>query len=43
MPKIDKEELRKYIQNSDDESSQNKTSPQKSKRVLHKIKPSPQK
>ena len=38
MPKIDKEELRKYLQNSDDESSQNKTSPQKSKRVLHKIK-----
>ena len=25
-PKIDKEELRKYLQNSDDESSQNKTS-----------------
>ena len=43
MPKIDKEELRKYIRNSDDESSQNKTSPQKSKRVLHKIKTSPQK
>ena len=38
MPKIDKEELRKYLQNSDDESQQNKTSPQKSKRVLHKIK-----
>ena len=43
MPKIDKEELRKYIQNSDDESSKNKTSPQKTKRVLHKIKTSPQK
>ena len=42
MPKIDKEELRKYLQNSDDESSQNKTSPQKSKRVLRKIKTSPQ-
>ena len=42
MPKIDKEELRKYLQNSDDESSQNKTSPQKSKRVLHKIKTSSQ-
>ena len=41
-PKIDKEELRKYLQNSDDESSQNKTSPQKSKRVLHKIKTSSQ-
>ena len=40
-PKIDKEELRKYLQNSDDdESQQNKTSPQKSKRVLHKIKTS---
>ena len=42
MPKIDKEELRKYLQNSDDESSQNKTSPQKTKRVLHKIKTSSQ-
>ena len=42
MPKIDKEESRKYLQNSDDESSQNKTSPQKSKRVLHKIKTSSQ-
>ena len=40
IPKIDKEELRKYLQNSDDESQQNKTSPQKSKRVLHKIKTS---
>ena len=40
IPKIDKEELRKYLQNSDDESSQNKTSPQKTKRVLHKIKTS---
>ena len=40
MPKIDKEELRKYLQSSDDESQQNKTSPQKSKRVLHKIKTS---
>ena len=40
IPKIDKEELRKYIQNSDDESSKNKTSPQKTKRVLHKIKTS---
>ena len=36
MPKIDKEELRKYLQNSDDESSQ------KTKRVLHKIKTSSQ-
>ena len=43
MPKTDKEELRKYLQNSDDdESQQNKTSPQKSKRVLHKIKTSSQ-
>ena len=43
MPKIDKEELRKYLQNSDDdESQQNKTSPQKSKRVLHKTKTSSQ-
>ena len=42
MPKIDKEELRKYLQNSDDESQQNKTSPQKLKRVLHKIKTSSQ-
>ena len=41
-PKIDKEKLRKYLQNSDDESQQNKTSPQKSKRVLHKIKTSSQ-
>ena len=40
MPKIDKEELRKYLQNSDDESQQNKTSPKKSKRVLHRIKTS---
>ena len=41
MPKIDKEELRKYLQISDDdESQQNKTSPQKSKRVHHKIKTS---
>ena len=42
MPKIDKQELRKYLQNSDDESQQNKTSPQKSKRVLHRIKTSSQ-
>ena len=42
MPKIDKEELRKYLQNSDNESSQNKTSPKKSKRVLNKIKTSSQ-
>ena len=44
MPKIDKEELRKYLQNSDDddESQQNKTSLQNTKRVRHKIKtPSP--
>ena len=42
LPKIDKEELRKYLQNSDDESQQNKTSPQKSKRVHHEIKTSSQ-
>ena len=43
MPKIDKGELRKYLPNSDDdESQQNKTSPQKLKRVLHKIKTSSQ-
>ena len=42
MPKIDKEELGKYLQNSDDESQQNKTSPQKSKRVHHKIETSSQ-
>ena len=45
MPKIDKEELRTYLQNSDDdddESQQNKTSSQKLKRVLHKIKTSSQ-
>ena len=45
MPKIDKEELRKYLQNSDDDgddSQQNKTSSQKTKRVLHKIKTSSQ-
>ena len=44
MLKIDKEELRKCLQNSDDddESQQNKTSPQRSKRVLHKIKTSSQ-
>ena len=32
--------MRKYLQNSDDESQKNKTSPQKSKRVHHKIKTS---
>ena len=43
MPKIDKEELRKYLQNSDDdESQQNKTSRQNSKIVLHKVKTSSQ-
>ena len=42
MPKIDKEELGKYLQNSDDddESQQNKTSLQNTKRVRHKIKTS---
>ena len=40
-PKIDKEELRKYLHNiDDDESQQKKTFPQKSKRVHHKIKTS---
>ena len=34
MPKIDKEELRKYIQNSDEEDdSVKKTSPKKSKNL----------
>ena len=40
MPKIDKEELRKYLQNSDDDSQHNKTSPQKSKKFVKKRKTS---
>ena len=37
MPKIDKEELRKYLQNSDEENeSVKKTSPQKSKKLVKK-------
>ena len=40
-PKIDKEELRKYLQNSDEEdSSPPKTSPQKSKKFVKKRKTS---
>ena len=40
-PKIDKEELRKYLQNSDEEDeSPQKTSPPKSKKLLHKRKTS---
>ena len=38
MPKIDKEELRKYFQNSDEDESPQKTSSQKSKKLLHKRK-----
>ena len=39
--KIDKEELRKYLQNSDEEDeSHQKTSPKKSKELLHKRKTS---
>ena len=34
MPKIDKEELRKYLQNSDEDESPTKTSPKKSKKLL---------
>ena len=38
-PKIDKEELRKYLQNSDEENSSNpKTSPKKSKKLSRKEK-----
>ena len=33
MPKIDKEELRKYLQNSDDESSQEQITPKRPKNV----------
>ena len=39
-PKIDKEELRKYLQNSDEDESPQETSSQKSKKVLHKRKTS---
>ena len=40
-PKIDKEELRKYLQNSDEEdSSPPKTSPKKSKKLVKKRKTS---
>ena len=39
MPKIDKEELRKYLQNSDEEDeSAKKKSPQKSKKMARKEK-----
>ena len=41
MPKIDKEELRKYLQNSDEENeSLQKTSPKKTKNLLKKRKSS---
>ena len=41
MPKIDKEELRKYLQNSDEEDeTPQKTSPQKSKKLIKKRKTS---
>ena len=41
MPKIDKEELRKYLQNSDEEDeSPQKTSPKKTKKVIKKRKTS---
>ena len=41
MPKIDKEELRKYLQNSDEENeSVKKTSPRKSKKLVKKRKTS---
>ena len=39
MPKLDKEELRKYIQNSDEEDdSVKKTSPKKSKKTCQEKK-----
>ena len=41
MPKIDKEELRKYLQNSDEEDeSVKKTSPKRSKKLVKKRKTS---
>ena len=41
MPKIDKEELRKYLQNSDEENeSVKKSSPKKSKKLVKKRKTS---
>ena len=41
MPKIDKEELRKYLQNSDQENeSVKKTSPNKTKKLVKKRKTS---
>ena len=40
-PKIDKEELRKYLQNSDEEDEfTQKTSPKKQKKLVKKRKPS---
>ena len=39
-PKIDKEELRKYLQNSDEEESSPKTSPKKTKKPVKKRKTS---
>ena len=40
MPKIDKEELRKYLHNSDEDESPQKTSPPKSKKLIKKRKTS---
>ena len=39
-PKINKEELRKYLQNSDEEDSSPKTSPKKTKKLVKKRKTS---
>ena len=39
-PKIDREELRKYLQNSDEEEFPQKTSPKKSKKLVKKRKTS---
>ena len=39
-PKIDREELRKYLQNSDENESVKKTSPKKSKKLVKKRKTS---
>ena len=41
MPKIDKEELRKYLQNSDDESSQEQITPKRPKNGKRLKTPSP--
>ena len=41
MPKMDKEELRKYLKNSDDESSQDQVTPKRPKVVKRSKTPSP--